>query len=174
MTKRDAGTWRSLRFWSSRLNSPTVRINFINVLEEGIKLTKVDENTIISQFLIQAESSNRSASTAATGSYHKGGPMIVIDWPAFRNTMGDWLQSNASSSIGYVVLDQGGYLSFKDKLTLHQCLTAFFLQGHRDKRLDILNRAHLQMENIERDMESLSIYGVVGMASLQYQGESLA
>jgi hypothetical protein len=30
------------------------------------------------------------------------------------------------------------------------------------------------MENIERDMESLSIYGVVGMASLQYQGESLA
>jgi hypothetical protein len=100
--------------------------------------------------------------------------MIVIDWPAFRNTMGDWLQSNASSSIGYTVLDQGGYLSFKDKVTLHQCLTAFFLQGHRDKRLDILNRAHLQMENIERDMESLSIYGVVGMASLQYQAESLA
>jgi hypothetical protein len=52
LTKRAVATWKSLRFWSSRLNSPTVRINFINVLEEGIKLTKVDENTIISQFLI--------------------------------------------------------------------------------------------------------------------------
>jgi hypothetical protein len=30
------------------------------------------------------------------------------------------------------------------------------------------------MENLERDIESLSIYGVSGMANLQYQGEVLA
>lgn len=38
----------------------------------------------------------------------------------------------------------------------------------------MLNRAHLEIENLERDIESLSIYGVSGMASLPYQQEILA
>jgi hypothetical protein len=45
--------------------------------------------------LIQAESSNRNgASSQEKGHYHQkviGGPMIVIDWIAFRNTMAEWL-----------------------------------------------------------------------------------
>ena len=70
---------------------PTVSLfSFHIVIEEGVKLTKQDENAIISQFLISAETSNRSASTAATGSSHKN-PIRVIDWPAFRITMTDWL-----------------------------------------------------------------------------------
>lgn len=32
--------------------------------------------------------------------------------------------------------------------------------------MEILNRANLQMENLERDILGLSIYGMSGMASL--------
>ncbi len=74
----------------------------------------------------------------------------------------------AANSIGVTLLDQSGYLTFKDKVTLHQCIVAFFLQTHKEKRMEILNRAHLQMENLERDLESLSIYGVSGMPNLNF------
>jgi hypothetical protein len=73
-----------------------------------------------------------------------------------------------SAAIGQTIVDQSGYLTFKDKVTLHQIVVAFFLQTHKDKKLEILNRAHLQMENMERDIENLSIYGVSGMANLQF------
>ena len=145
-------------------------------LEEGVKLNKADENQIISQFLIQAESSNRSgASTNGSSGGKRVGSagIIIIDWPAFRNTIVDWVTQMGSSSIGATLIDQSGYLTFKDKVTLHQIIVSFFIQSHKDKKLEILNRAHLQMENIERDIENLSIYGVSGMSSLQYQQDVL-
>ena len=80
----------------------------------------------------------------------------------------------ASQSIRLSLIDQTGYLSFRDRIALHQVVVAFFLQSHRDKRTEVLNRAHLEMENLERDIESLSIYGVSGMASILYQQEVLA
>ena len=101
------------------------------------------------------------------------GGIVIIDWPAFRNTIGEWIYSMGSAAIGQTIVDQSGYLTFKDKVTLHQLIVAFFLQTHRDKKLEILNRAHLQMENLERDIENLSIYGVSGMANLQFQQEAL-
>ena len=45
-------------------------------------------------------------------------------------------------------------------------MMAYFIHTHKEKRLEVLNRAHLQMENLERDVESLSIYGTSGMSTL--------
>lgn len=70
------------------------------------------------------------------------------------------------SHIGFTLIDQNGYLTVKDKVTLHQILMAFFIHANKEKRLEILNRAHLQMENLERDIECLSIYGTSGMATI--------
>lgn len=64
-------------------------------------------------------------------------------------------------------------MSVHDKIALHQIIVAFFLQNHKEKKLEILNRAHLQLENLERDIESLSIYGVSGMMSISFQQEQL-
>lgn len=51
-----------------------------------MKISKIDENTIISQFLIKAESTHRSHES--TGGSKTS---IVIDWPAFRDTMIEWI-----------------------------------------------------------------------------------
>lgn len=116
-----------------------------NIAEkEGVKLSKADENQIVSQFLIQAESSNRTASTNASSGKRVGGAgIIIIDWPAFRNTILEWVTQMGLSSIGASLIDQSGYLTFKDKITLHQIIVSFFIQSHKDKKLEILNRAHL-------------------------------
>jgi hypothetical protein len=114
----------------------------------------VDENTIVSQFLIKAESSHRNEKT---------GVAIVIDWAAFRNTMLEWLLAVAAQVVGLTLMDQSGYLSFRDRIVLHQVIVAFFLQNHKDKKIEVLGRACMSLENLERDIENLSIYGVAGM-----------
>jgi hypothetical protein len=43
----------------------------------------------------------------------------MIDWPTFKNAISEWITNMSSSSIGITILDQSGYLSFKDKITLH-------------------------------------------------------
>ena len=100
-------------------------------------MSKVDENTVISQFLIKAESSHR------TEHKQKGG--IVIDWAAFRNTMVEWIVSMSSQIMGLTLLDQSGYLSFRDRIVLHQIIAAFFLQMHKEKKIEILRKACMSM-----------------------------
>lgn len=39
-------------------------------------------------------------------------------------------------------------------------IASFFLQGDRNKRNDLLTRSHNMVDNIERDLESLSVEGV--------------
>ena len=56
-------------------------------------------------------------------------------------------------------MEQGGNLTSKDRLCLHQILLTFFLQSHKDKKIEIMSRAHMQLENLEKDLEGLSIYG---------------
>lgn len=89
---------------------------------------------------------------------------LLIDWNVFRNTLIDWITS--MSHIGFTLMDQSGYLTLKDKFTLHQILMAYFIHTNKEKRLEVLNRAHLQMENLERDVENLSIYGTSAMSNL--------
>jgi hypothetical protein len=40
--------------------------------------------------------------------------------------------------------------------------------------LELLARAHLQIENLERDIECLNIYGQADVANLQFQSDVLA
>ena len=39
-------------------------------------------------------------------------------------------------------------------------IAAFFLQGDKQKRNDLLTRSHDLVDNIERDLEQLSVEGV--------------
>ena len=39
-------------------------------------------------------------------------------------------------------------------------VAAFFVQGDKQKRNDLLTRAHNMVDNIERDLERLSVEGV--------------
>lgn len=47
-----------------------------------------------------------------------------------------------------------------DIQSLYLVIVAFFLQGDKQKRNELLTRAHDMVDNIERDLESLSVEGV--------------
>ena len=132
-------------------------------IEEEVKVNKADENALISTLILSiGEQSKRTNEAGA----------ILIDWMVFRNTMIDWL-GPMSQQIVWTLADQNGYMTSRDKLTLHQIMAAFFLHSNRDKKLELLNRAHLQLDCLERDVESLSVYGNASMTNLQVQADVL-
>jgi hypothetical protein len=47
----------------------------------------------------------------------------------------------------------------KDKVCLHQVIAAFFIQSKTEKCQYFLSKANLAIENLERDIESINIYG---------------
>ena len=47
-----------------------------------------------------------------------------------------------------------------DIQSLYTVIAAFFLQGDKQKRNDLLTRSHNMVDNIERDLERLSVEGV--------------
>ena len=49
---------------------------------------------------------------------------------------------------------------------------AFFLHNHKDKRIELLQRAHLSIENLERDLESLNIYGNSSFSAATVQNQA--
>lgn len=73
----------------------------------------------------------------------------------------------ASQMIGLTLIDQSGFLSFRDRVVLHQVIVAFFLQNHKEKKTEILSRASMQVENLERDIENLNVYGITGASTIQ-------
>ena len=79
-------------------------------------------------------------SKASAGSGGKSQPQLLIDWTVFRNTLSEWIMS--MPHLVFTLIDQTGYLTQKERVNLHQILMAFFIQTHKDKRLEILNRTH--------------------------------
>jgi len=47
------------------------------------------------------------------------------------------------SHLGITILDQNGNLTQKDKVSLHLVIMAFFIHTVKDKRIELLQRAHL-------------------------------
>ncbi|CDW88478.1 UNKNOWN [Stylonychia lemnae] len=122
--------------------------------KEEIKLTKGDENQIISSFFMQIDN-RKNQNQGGLGIQHQH--TLLIDWSAFRNTLNEWITQ--MSHISITIQDQNGNITQKDKLSLHQIISAFFVHTIKDKRIELLQRAHLQIENLERDLEVLNVYG---------------
>lgn len=80
-----------------------------------------------------------------------------IDWVTFRNTILEWVALN--SQVFLTLLDQQGHFTEKDKNSLHLTIAAFFIQFKKEKMLEMLSKAYLAIENLERDIESINIYG---------------
>eukprot|EP00347_Sterkiella_histriomuscorum_P022084 403331737 len=138
--------------------------------KEEIKLTKMDESQLINSFFMQI---NRKENQNQGGIGVQYQHAFVIDWQAFRNTMNEWITQ--MSHIGITIQDQNGNLTQRDRMCLHQVLMAFFLHNQKDKRMELLQRAHLQIENLERDLENLNINGnsAFSAATVQQQMEIL-
>lgn len=57
------------------------------------------------------------------------------------------------------IADQDGFMVKSDIQALFTAIAAFFVQGDKLKRNELLTRAHNMVDNIERDLEGLSVEG---------------
>mmetsp|Transcript_13196 Transcript_13196/g.9552 ORF Transcript_13196/g.9552 Transcript_13196/m.9552 type:complete len:91 (-) Transcript_13196:8-280(-) len=77
--------------------------------KEEVKVGRSELTEILKDFVCQMHSAKHAA--------EQDGLSYSIDWPAFRNTLIEWLASN--SPLLLTLMDQQGYLTEKDKMCLH-------------------------------------------------------
>lgn len=69
-----------------------------------------------------------------------------------------WVEAQAPDLV-QTCFDQDGFLTRSDVQSLFTVIAAFFIQGDRHKRNELLVKAHNNVDNIERDLEHLSVEG---------------
>jgi hypothetical protein len=83
----------------------------------------------------------------------------LINWEAFRDTLKAWVDTNGFDFV-QSVFDQEGFMTHAENRCLNTLIVAFFLQGDKAKRNELLTMASSIGDNIEQDLEHLSVEGI--------------
>ena len=92
-----------------------------------------------------------------------GGNRNQIDWTCFQKTITGWV-CQMSNDVVNAVNDSRGHMSRLDREALHTVIRAYFIRSgsNEDNKAavsDLLEEAHGEVENLERDVENMDISG---------------
>lgn len=131
--------------------------------KNGIKIGKVEEDLLVVAFMrnLPKNSSDRT----------------LVDWNCFKLTISKWVYQ-MSSDIVNAIEDSQGHMSRLDREALHSVINAFFIQSttkdeNRQRMSSLLEMAHEQVENLERDIENIDVSGSANQAHSDQDIQSL-
>lgn len=121
---------------------------------EGVQIHKDEEDHMIVAFMRNVPKSEANRSR--------------IDWTCFQKTITSWV-CQMSNDVVNAVQDNRGHMSRLDREALHSVIRAFFIRsGSNDDNKaavsNLLEDAHGQVENLERDVENMDISGNTNQA----------